>query len=543
MACSPLLQQNETQALPNYRLCTMDSWCGKLLTSVVVLPFMAGNCRTRRNGSRYYDCLISSRVLFLVVFAIVIVFTASKRIPSHTQIRLGFVLLLLTLLMITAMTCIFVLGYLVNKHGLQSIVAAKRNTSTPKLQVIFLWMFGLATVFYCGFLLAKQIECSIYISGGYFWNIVLFFNTLLIICLFIQMIFITYFSPYELEPTDLVNCTMSMLLAGNVSIFVYVNIMGNTLSTIIDIDPDNDIARCLKNNSTMILLLEKSSSILRPNFTEFVLLSCTILLEIWSPTKVQHPNGEVPYIEISDINDSERSSLLSSETTTEHSRNEGRRTACQLITLIISIALGLGQVVCYVVMAMDIGDVNSMRYVSEVYELVLKAMIVLAIFIGFFCLVQYCSPDRSSQGLKTWEHVYLLSAFGLFMMHICECIGGDVSSDISAKMLMSTSIISIFQDYLQVVFLLHANRCKKCDPRSNINLLESVLIFTMISNFMFWFNDSFLITEFPVNRILEHDDFSKDLLNVVYEIFLPVSVFFRFTSFLEYYATFGKYNA
>ncbi|OWF38811.1 uncharacterized protein LOC110465885 isoform X2 [Mizuhopecten yessoensis] len=520
----------------------MDSWCGKLLTSILLLPFTAGNYRRRQNGSGYYDCIISSRVLFLVVLSIVIVFTASKKIPTHSEIRIGFVLILLSLLMIFAVIGFCVQGYLVHKHGLQYIVAASRNASTPKLQVVFLWLFGFASVFYCGFFIIKQIECSENLAVGNIWYILLYFNITLILCLFSQMVIITHFSPYELKQTHLVNYAMSLLLVANVCMFVYGTLIGEITLYIMYTFPDSDIANCLENNSTFSVLLEKSKPILKPNFTEFCLLSCTILLEIWSPTKkVQLLDEETSYMEIDNIEHTERSPLLPTFTATEHRRsgNEGKQTACQLITLVFSITAGLGLIVCYVVMAMNIGDIDYMRNVAEIYELALKVVMVLAIFIGFYCLVSYCTPDTSPEDLKPSEYVYLLSAFGLFMMHICEGIGGDVSFD---NWFMSTSILSIFQDYLQVVFLLHASRFKKSEPQSTIHLLESALIFIMICNCIFWLNDSFLKSEFSITRILEHYNFPTELSSVVYNVLLPVSVFFRFTSFLEYYATFDKYN-
>ncbi|XP_021368551.1 uncharacterized protein LOC110460139 [Mizuhopecten yessoensis] len=516
----------------------MDSWCGKILRAVFILPLMAGNYRRRRSGSWYYDCTISSRVLFLIVLSIVTVFTASRGIYTHTQIRLGFVLILLSIIMISAVIGFCIIGYLVNKHGLRSVVAARRDTRTPKLQVVFIWMFGLASVCYCTFVMCKQIECSINSSGGLFWNILLTFNILLVVCLFLQMIVITYFLPYELKPTNLVNFTMYMLLIANVSMLLYVFLISNTFGFIWDKVHHHNVTSCLVNNSTISLLLSKSRPILKPTFTEFCLLSCTILLEIWSPTKVHLPSEETSDIEINDMHESERSPLLTAVPVEHRSRNEGRRTACQLVTQILSIVLGLAFTVCYVAIAMGIGNTDNIQYVAQIYELTLKILMMLSIFVGFFCLVNYCTPDNSSQALKSREYVYLLSAFGLFMLHIGKGIGGDVSPNTTSyTLLFYTSILSLFQDYLQVVFLLHANRCKKSDPRSNIDLLESVLILTMISNFILWLNDSFLISEFQNTRILQNEPW-----DLMYEYLLPIAVFYRYTSFLEYYAIFGQYN-
>ncbi|XP_021368549.1 uncharacterized protein LOC110460137 [Mizuhopecten yessoensis] len=421
----------------------MDSLLGKLFASTFILPFTAGNYRRRQNGSWYYDCTISSRVLFLIVLATVIIFSATKWIPTHMDLRLGFVLILLSLLMVSGVIGSYIMGCLVRKQGLQSVVVARRNSNTMKVQVIFLWIFGLTSGLYCAFFIGKQIECSVYTSGGFYWDVLFCFNILLIYCLFSQLLFITYFSSFKLKQTILVNNVMLMLLTATISVMLYIYMMSDTMSYLINIDYEDNLISCLKTNTTMTFLRVKLREFVHPVYMEYCLFSATIILEIWSPTETYYPFIGSPYIERGTRN----STILPDNLTSVEnpiSENQGRRKLYHLITLAVSLTTGLGLVVCYVVMALDIGNLESIGYVAEVYEFTLKLVMMIVILAGFFCLVNYCTPDSSAKGLKSREYVYLLSAFGMIMMHTLQVIVGDVSSDYAANIYICLQISLAF---------------------------------------------------------------------------------------------------
>ncbi|XP_033749081.1 uncharacterized protein LOC117333767 [Pecten maximus] len=518
----------------------MDFLCGKLWMSFIILPVTAGNYRRRPNGYRYYDCSISSRVLILIFFALVIGLTVSNRLPTHAETRFVVVLILLSMIMICGIIIVCSLGCLVRRHGLHSVVTTKRHAHTRKLQMIFIWIFGLSSALYCVLFVGKQIEC-LNTHGGLCWNVLFCFNIILILSLFMDIIFISYFSPYELKHSTAINYAMFLLITANISVILYIYLMKNTFLYLMEMNHGSQLRHCLENNSTMTVLLHTAKPFVDPTFVEFALLSITILLEIWSPKQAYNSdNGLSAYTETNF--GAESQPLLNSVRVTEpqYSEIRGRRTLHQMVSLAVSITVGLGLIACYVIITLGIGDGYRIQYLVQIYELTMKTTMIVATFVGFFCLVQYCTPDESTKGLKSRDYVYLLSAFGLFMSHIWKAIGADVSPDQNAKLIFFTNVFSTFQDYLQVVFLLYANRCKKSDPRSNVNLLESILIFIMISNFVFWFTDSFFIS---TAHTMKHDHLPKELLRFVHDIFLPMCIFFRFTSFLEYYTTFGKFNS
>ncbi|XP_069131435.1 uncharacterized protein [Argopecten irradians] len=512
----------------------MDSSCGKLLTATVILPFSAGNYRRRPNGSHYYDCFISSRVLILIFCALVIGFTISRGLPKHAEIRLALTIGLLLVLLISSIAIFFFLGCQVKRHGLESVVAAERKTNSWKLQVVFLWIFGLSSGLYCTLFVGKQIEC-LNTGGGLYWNLLLIFNIFLIIGVFVDIIFMSYFSPYKLRHRTSINNALTFLFAANVTVILYIYLIGSTVQYLKETTKDTSFKSCLEDNSTVTKISNTLHHYLTPTFVEFTLMSCTILLDIW-PTK---QNSQSDSRSTTDINQNDETQPLLVNMTTPDHQYANNRTLCQMVTYAFSIAIGLGLIVCYAVLAFDEGDLTEVQKATYIYELTLKGLMILAIFVGFFCLLHYCTPDDSSKGLKPADYVYLFSAFGVFMSHICISIGAD---EISADITFANNVLSFFHDYIQVVFLLYSNRCRKTNNRSHIHLLESVLIFIMISNFVLWFINSFFLSEYPNTRQLPKNDFTKELLGAMVDIFLPVSVFYRFTSFLEYYTTYEKFN-
>ncbi|XP_069134978.1 uncharacterized protein [Argopecten irradians] len=604
----------------------MASVCTKLLKSTFILPFVAGNYLRRPQGPQYYDCSISSRVLFLVLVSLVTVFTANSGIHRHEEVRLATVLILQSVILMCAMIAIFRLGWLVKTVGIRSVVAKRRHTSIPKLQIIFLWMFGISSGSYCALFISKQIECFLLnATGGLFWNVVFYFNIVLILSIFVQMVFVSYFSPFELKQTPAVNFVMFLLLTANFVVMLYIYFMNRTLQSAIDFDPEGGLPSCIQNNSTISILMLKSHQFLSPSSLEFTLLSITMLLEIWSLTpakpaddksrdrnldsnyvgsrdrhvdvgeslsynrsrvddeydggsrdrRVNHDNDGSRDIHVDDgdrvdddydddsrdqhdtewtpllnsINgleqhDTEWTPLLNSINGLEQPiiRSRRRWRVSHIATLIVSLTVGIGLIICYIAQIVDdIGNLEQLQSVTVIYEQTIIVIMVSVQLVGFFCLSHHCVPKKSAKPLRPRDYVYLLSAFGLITFHFYDIIGGDGSTDFFSHMLLYKSITSIVQDYLQVVFLLQANRCQKSRP--SISLIESVLICIMIMNLICWFASSFLVHKFPITRDLGRSNFPKNLLRFLYDVLLPVSVFFRFTSFLEYYATFEEYSS
>ncbi|XP_069134878.1 uncharacterized protein [Argopecten irradians] len=587
---------------------TMASVCMKLLKSTFILPFVAGNYLRRPQGSQYYDCSISSRVLFLVLVSLVTVFTANSGIHRHGQYRLGTVLILQAIIMTCTMTAVLRLVCLVHKNGLGSVVAKRRQTSTPKLQIVFIWIFGLTSGLYCALFISKQIECFVIVhAGGFFWNVLFYFNVVLILGIFAEMIFVSYFSQFELKQTSCVNSVMFLMLTGNIIVMLYIYFMKRTFLYAIYFDPEDNLRSCIENNSTVSILKRKSHKLLSPTSVEFSLLTITILLEIWSPTQMDNAynrsrdreadrdtcrsrdmhvedgesesddrqegdsdggsrdrhmvnvcegthgreiqnNDNYGYCERQmSINSSHRDSelipLLHSVDELEQPiiLSRQRWKVSHIATLAVTLTAGLGLIICYTAQAMDIGNLKQLKFATEIYELTTLVIMTCVQLVGFFCLSHYCVPKKSVKPLRPRDYVYLLSAFGLITFHFYETLGGDASTDSSSSILLFKSILSILQDYLQVVFLLQANRCQKSRP--SVPLLESILICTMVMNLVYWFIESFLISEFPITRDLKHSIFAKHLLYFIYDVLLPVAVFFRFTSFLEYYATFDEFRS
>lgn len=523
----------------------MATVCRDLSISILSLPFTAGTYRQRRNGSWYYDGTVSLPVLFLVLLSVVVVLTASSMLQTGADVRIGLVLLLLAILMVCGIVGCIILGYITKTRGLQTVVTARRLASLSKLQVAFIWIFGFFTGIFCILNLGQQVECHLFSltlsDNGFYWGARFCYNVVLVLFVFTEILFFSYFSRFKLKRTVSVYYLMYVLLAANGLLMSHYFVMDHDFFPVnltdVSLNESMLIEDCLQNG-TMSKLIMNSVTILLPGFTEFGLLSLTIILEIWSPRMSSSPTCNVEMRDVCFDLESEETPLLPTLTPVAEMSSSGihrsNRTLGHFVSYLLSVISGLCLILGYTSMALKHDeDVEQIRLVVETYELALKAAMILANLVGFFCLVHYCKPEVPYAPLKTKDYVYLLSAFGVIMVHICEAIVGDVISVLSVDPLLWTSICSVFQDYLQVVFLLHASRCQSSVPGSSVVLLDSALTFTMVINFSFWFNDSFLLSMHPNTRITLAFKFW-------YKVLLPISVFFRFSSFLKCFIVYKK---
>ncbi|XP_033747147.1 uncharacterized protein LOC117332369 [Pecten maximus] len=529
----------------------MRNFCSELITAVVILPVTAGNYRRRQNGSWYYDGTISSMVFFLVFLAVVIIFTVSKNIDIDQDKRLGIVFVLLTVVFVIGMFACVVLGCIVNKHGLNYVVLRKHENSVTKLQLIFLWIFGIVSGLFSGFLVGQQIQCKVFSpniegDGGFFWDSRCIFNVITMLFLLTEIIFITYFAQFEMKRSTSIRYVLFILVCANISVWLHSIIIDNeTFSErMMDEQFGNNsiIPACLQNGS-IGSLIGHSKPVLGPCFLEFFLLSITILFEMWPPAMIRTSNDVLPtYQDVVELNCSvnEETTLLGITETDGNSLSGADWTVNQLVTLVVSIGVGLGCVVGYIVWVIHQG--SQMRLVMEWFAVVINSIMIGANLVGFFCLVHYCKPDRIPKPLKVSEYVYMSSAFGIVMIHVCDILTGLLSRDNSSDITLTSYILAIIQDYLQVVFLLHANRCSKSDPHSNTHLLDCVLMFLLVMNFYNWVIDGFILASFPGVRQVEQKVLGSILWSLYHDILLPVGVFYRFSSALEFFMTFRVYN-
>ncbi|XP_021377674.1 uncharacterized protein LOC110465873 [Mizuhopecten yessoensis] len=369
----------------------MGNSCSELITSVVVLPITAGNYRRRQNGSRYYDGTLSSLVFFLIFLATVIILTFSKDIDIGQDKRLAIVFILLAVIMVLGMFACAIVGCFIKTYGLGRVVLRRQERSVTKLQLIFLWIFGIGSGWLSAFLAGQQFQCDILsqkIDGGgdVFWYSRGIFNVILTIILFIQITFINYFVQFQMKCSTSVRYSLFILVGANVSVWLHSIITDN------ESFPENIPGKHFRNNSKILaclrnetigFLLDISNPILDPCLLEFCLLSTMLLFEMWSPNTLQtssegtfsrddsrtyRDNVESNYT----LNDTERNPLLGNANQNPEnslSRHGVTRTVYHLIVLVLSIVVTIGNVICYVVWVMHPNS-GQIRLVIEQFGLV-----------------------------------------------------------------------------------------------------------------------------------------------------------------------------
>jgi len=99
------------------------------------------------------------------------------------------------------------------------------------------------------------------------------------------------------------------------------------------------------------------------------------------------------------------------------------------------------------------------------------------------------------------------------------------------------NITTVYQDYLQVTFLLHADRCSRKPNEMYKNYIKWICLLLVVLNFLCWLNDSFFLYQFPTLRLQEaiYDSLVLDY-RIIADILMPISVYYRFVCTLAFYA-------
>ncbi|XP_069127215.1 uncharacterized protein [Argopecten irradians] len=545
-----ILSQTNSKKNQNIREMGLRSICSDLITAFVIIPVMAGNYRKQKNGHWSTDGIISFIVFLLVFLGVVGILTFSKEIDVEKDKRLAVVFVLLSTIQVIGVLACIVLCVLLSKRGLSYIVLQRQEESVVKLQLVFLWIFGIGAGLFSAFLVGQQIQCKVFGTsidedGRFFWDCRGIFNVITIISLLTEMVFISYFSQFEMKRCICIRYVIAILTSANISIWLHTIIIDNEPfpESILEKHFGNhsNKSTCLQNDS-IGSLINDSKQILGTCFLEFFLLSITILFEMWSKFKADCLPAYQDVVELNSSSTDEETPLLVDHRMDNQSRTG--RTVYQLLALISSIGIGIAKIVGTIVWVRHQGQ--EMRSVMKTFDIIFNSVILIVNLIGFYCLAHYYKPDRKTKSLKISEYVYLSSAFGIIMLHFCDILTGLLSSihhdvqDATSRLTLIAYAIALIQDYFQVVFLLQTKRCIKANPHSSIHLLDCVLLFLMVTNICQWMEDSFILSSYYGIRQVEKDVLGSVLWGVYHNILLPVSVFFRFSSALELYTTFKE---
>lgn len=217
----------------------------------------------------------------------------------------------------------------------------------------------------------------------------------------------------------------------------------------------------------------------------------------------------------------------------QHNEPQRRVPVLVYLALIIYLIIGSIDVTGCLLQVTGMSGHSRIYNMKLVCEIWIKSFMFLLTSFGFVRLKKETLPKRSYQLLESDEYIFLFTALGNIIQQILGLFGTIIANDILRWIWF---IITILQDYLQVTFLLHANRCVRRKGKVKGKYLKWICLLLVAVNFGCWLEDSFFLFQFPVTNfddaiIIEMSSEHK----VVSDILLQFKVYYRFVSGFAFY--------
>jgi len=506
-----------------------------IFIAIVILPSMSGNICKIQRGFRIYDCSKSIMVIAIFLFAIVIVSTITIG-KQYKSILYSF---LTVVVIVGILSCVFI-WILVRKQ--RTIPTTSFDLHTRKVEIIFLWMFGILSTISCVFKILKHWQCAKETSVSQTFYIVI-----LVIFFVTELVLLSTYRRYKIQCSIIMNSAMQILIAADISVWFHLFIHGNEGITT-NTDTNSSLMlnnNCLKN-STIIKRYSTLQSILHPAFLEFAFLSVTIIPEIWIPFQNKVNESKQEDISESEEHYSEMTPLSNSNRHNDVSRRRIRSFTPFLhyIVLFGSIAVCVTFFVGYVVQA-TVLESQALMYALHYLNIAVKTVLLITIYMCFFGTIKKrnTNSQRKSFGIK--EYIFLLSSLGMFMNHIYKVLRtySTLNEKTDAKIVFTWNIMGMFHDYLQTVFVLQEGEVRKVSvakKRKQIYAISCLLL--TIGNFGSWFSESFIFAAFPTSRSMEQKSFGDMNWTFFNEFILPLKAYYRFSSAFVFYSIYKQIN-
>lgn len=157
---------------------------------------------------------------------------------------------------------------------------------------------------------------------------------------------------------------------------------------------------------------------------------------------------------------------------------------------------------------------------------------IVAVIIAFYQMRDLGMTAHRDKVLD--ENLLLISLGGYYFLLAFEAVAGfdSIGGEMSRKaaLHLATSLLGYIQSTIQVIFTLLALHMRASSPTHIISKPgRAVLAFLVLVNFAMWVTNTFQMKALAQSRVLS--DFYGELAWVlIFNVFLPLSIFFRFHS-------------
>ncbi|XP_021366037.1 uncharacterized protein LOC110458593 [Mizuhopecten yessoensis] len=526
------------------------------LVNVLLLPFTAGNSRTVRNRPVHLDGTTSTVVISIVFTSLLLLLVKAMIDQENTLLSfagtIGFLSVVVSFGLLSCVAVIIV----IKVKGFHSILDPRQDVASSRLQKIVLWGFGMVSVTFCFLKSGHLVECIDILDNAPIMECV--FYVIILVFLPVQILLLTYLTPYRFKRSVRIQYTILLMLASNITMWVYSLMTHDQEHS--HANPRNVTWNTNCTNKTFTHMLYVSEKILSPIFLEYSMLAITMTHNLSVKWETYNERSENTILETHSLTETSKSTvdegesddrsvpinaetpLLSglSKVSPGPVQRTDRKTFLFYVVLMLYGLLSVSIFIGYIV-RVTVPSEMQQKWIASL-ELVISIMMAICTFYGYHLVARDTNPPFKSDPISGGEYVFIISAVGTMI----SCTFSVMTSLKSLKtpnyvFAVSRGIFGTLS-YLQTVLILHASRCSPKHHCRNKASLKRTLLLLSLYNLGAWIIESFILGSFPSLRSAEKQLLGQALLEINYKVCHPMNVFFRFASALELYELYKKYG-
>ncbi|XP_069136081.1 uncharacterized protein [Argopecten irradians] len=524
-----------------------------VLKAAIVLPFTAGNSRTALRRSPDLDGTTSTAVLRMFFFCLILLLVKTTTDAEHPLINLvGMQICLSVIVFLGLLSCLIAL-IIIKVKGFHSIMVRRSDVTSFRLQMTVLWAFGMLSLTFI-FLKSGHIIQCIYNQGRDITGDVpvmeCVYYGLIFVLLPVQMLTLTYLTPYRFRKFLRIQYMIQLVLASNLTMWVYGLLQHDGNYSQGNVRNGTWHTNCI--NLTFTHMLNVSHQILSPIFLEYSMLAITMTQNLsmkWETLKNEReseecvePDRSTRVIEMVNPEESDDQIISHKENTPllrgDLNETKRRQSVGFYVSLMFSALVGVSIFIGYIVRVT--GHVQVTMDWVLCLELLFSMMMAICTFAIYYFLARDTHPPIKSKTLSGGEYVFIISSIGSQTGSLLRMLA-SLKMEHPSSLLLCSRVIFCVLCYLQTVLVLHASRCTPNHSHRNRSL-RGALILMALYNCGIWIVESFIIGRLPDLAKAEEHILGQDMFYLSYHICHPLDVFFRFASALECYELYKEFG-
>ena len=554
----------------------------------ICFPLAIGNPVMHRNRPTNSDGKISSSVLVTclipILFVMMFVLSITPSVRNPNPLSWGLVEIWLAFGFLSSIS----LSIRAYRRRAQYMFGLRAPELSQNPKLLFLWIFGFGVIVHSGLNMSINIDCIIKggrepFPGEQLLSVFSHFGEIAFHVA--QLGFISYFVNYRFISSVLLSYSMSVMLITHLVVWFYSIISSLRRSDILH--PQN-ISLLNQTNcfwgSDINALRSKLAPYLSPVQLEYSLLSAAFLLKIWSVVDKEEDTTsyrEPEYHTSQPETDEETPLMLAHHSLPANFRSGGNSLSDQITAKNIqsnhSVVFGIQQavrrfreiqpvsfymivlfsflvitpVVVALMILISVRKTNlRMHFIWEIIRTIFTCIHLAFLVLAFRCLKKRCFLPQNPSRMEKRGIQYILlmssagavaySTFSIVSGMMCKC-DKNITHPL-AIVITIEYIVNIVAIYLQTVLIMYGSTFKGITRTQRTSSGDgSVFVFLMVTNFVSWFNNSFISNHLEKGSI-QHEFYSGVYWKIINETIFPFVIFYRFHSSMDMYELFRKYQ-